>query len=287
MGRALRWQSCNASATDSSPQCIQRVLLESVARISEGKSRDHCEDSPGRLQHGWGFASLTPLQYQKGAASTGSQAAAHGGGAIRSRTLPALSTGTPKRLLPSVRRSRYYSGMSRLPLTIRSARIEDAQVLAQAERTIAENPGLLVSLPSELTDERFEQKIIALGGADNGRFLVAETGEQIVGHGMLDPLPLSAVRHVVHLTLVAHDGCQGMGVGRALLGALIDWARAASAVEKIELNVRSSNTPAQALYRKMGFTEMGRWRRRVKVAPGEYLDDVAMELFVESPASVS
>ena len=171
--------------------------------------------------------------------------------------------------------------MSRLELMIRSARAEDAHVLAQAERTIAATPGLLVSQPAELPDERFAQKIAALDGADNGHYLVAETADQIVGHGMLDPLPLVAVRHVVHLTLVVHPGWQGRGVGRALLTSLIEWARAASAVEKIELNVRSSNTVAQALYRKMGFREIGRWRRRVKVAPGQYLDDVAMELLVK------
>jgi putative acetyltransferase len=171
--------------------------------------------------------------------------------------------------------------MSRPQVTIRSARLDDAPVLAQAERTIAATPGLLVSQPAELTDERFAQKIAALDGADNGRYLVAETAGQIVGHGMLDPLPLAAVRHVVHLTLAVHPGWHGRGVGRALLGSLIDWARTAPAVEKIELNVRASNTPAQTLYRKMGFTEIGRWRRRVKIAPGTYVDDVAMELLVK------
>lgn len=166
-------------------------------------------------------------------------------------------------------------------VTIRAARAEDAQVLARAERTIAATPGFLVSRPSELTDERFAQTIASLDVADNGRYLVAETEGRIVGHGMLDPLPLAAVRHVVRLTLVVHPGWQGRGIGQALLGSLIDWARAAPSVEKIELHVRSSNAPAQALYRKMGFTEMGRWRRRVKVGPGQYLDDVAMELFVK------
>jgi GNAT superfamily N-acetyltransferase len=110
---------------------------------------------------------------------------------------------------------------------------------------------------------------------------VAETAGQIVGHGMLDPLPLAALRHVVHLTLVVHLGWQGRGIGRALLGSLIEWARTAPAVEKIELNVRSSNTSAHTLYVKTGFTEIGRWHRRVKVAPGQYLDDVAMELLVK------
>ena len=166
-------------------------------------------------------------------------------------------------------------------LLIRCARVDDAPVLAAAERAIAATPGLLVSLPAELSDERFAQKIAALAVADNGRYLVAETAGALVGHGMLDPLPLAAVRHVVHLTLAVHPGWQRRGVGKALLAGLIEWARAAPAVEKIELNVRSSNTGAQALYRQLGFTEIGRWRRKVKVAPDRYLDDVAMELVVK------
>ena len=168
-----------------------------------------------------------------------------------------------------------------MTVTIRAARVEDAPLLAAAERAIAATPGLLVSLPAELTDERFAQKIAALDGADNGRYLVAETAGELVGHGLLDPLPLAAVRHVVHLTLAVHPGWQGRGVGRALLASLIDWARAAPAVEKIELHVRASNAAAQALYRKLGFAEIGRWQRKVRIAPGQYVDDVAMELLVK------
>jgi len=33
--------------------------------------------------------------------------------------------------------------------------VEDARALAEAERATAETPGLLVSRPAELTDERF------------------------------------------------------------------------------------------------------------------------------------
>jgi RimJ/RimL family protein N-acetyltransferase len=62
---------------------------------------------------------------------------------------------------------------------------------------------------------------------------------------------------------------------------MIEWAKTGKTVEKIELHVRSSNESAQARYRKMGFTEVGRWRRRIKIGPDQYLDDVAMELFVK------
>jgi ribosomal protein S18 acetylase RimI-like enzyme len=168
--------------------------------------------------------------------------------------------------------------MSRPVLSIRQAHLDDAAILAAAERAIAATPGFLVSLPGELLDERFAQKIAALSDADNGRYVVAECEGNVVGHAMLDPLPLSAVRHVVHLTIAVHPGWQGRGVGRALLQHLIDWARASRAVEKIELHVRASNVGAQSLYETMGFEEVGRWRRRIRVAPGEYVDDVAMDL---------
>jgi ribosomal protein S18 acetylase RimI-like enzyme len=94
--------------------------------------------------------------------------------------------------------------------------------------------------------------------ADNGCYLVAEKEGQIVGHGILDPLPLAATRHVVHLTLVTHPGWQHQGVGRELLSGLIEWAKTAQTVEKIELHVRSSNESAQALYRKTGSRRWGR-----------------------------
>ena len=164
--------------------------------------------------------------------------------------------------------------------SLRVARVEDAPLLARAQRAIAVVPGLLVTGPEEVADERLAQKIAALNAADNGRFLVAEVEGELAGHGMLDPLPFAAVRHVVHLTMAVHPGWQGRGVGRAILSGLIDWARGCPAIGKIELHVRASNAAAIALYRKLGFEEVGRLRQRVKVAPDGYVDDLSMELLL-------
>ena len=173
------------------------------------------------------------------------------------------------------------SSMEPSALTIRDARVEDATTLAKAEREIAQTPGRLASQPFELPDDLFEKKIIDLSRAGNGKYLVAQKGNEVVGHAMLDPLPLLACRHVVHLTIVVHPGWQGKGVGKALLAELIEWVKTTATVEKIELHVRSCNTAAIRLNKKFGFSEVGRWKRRLKVAPGQYFDDVGMELWVK------
>lgn len=64
--------------------------------------------------------------------------------------------------------------------------------------------------------------------------------------------------HVVWLTIAVHEGHQRRGVGRLLMNELLAWARSNPHVEKVELQVRSSNEPAIALYRLLGFVEEGR-----------------------------
>jgi putative acetyltransferase len=80
--------------------------------------------------------------------------------------------------------------------------------------------------------------------------------------------------------IAVHEGHQRQGVGRALMNSLLRWARSNPRVEKVELQVRSSNEPAIALYRSLGFVEEGRKTRRLKIGPNEYLDDVYMALWV-------
>lgn len=164
--------------------------------------------------------------------------------------------------------------------SIRLATSEDAPILAAAEREIALIPGRLASRPEELKDDVFRDKIIALSQSDSGTYLVLEEDSEVVGHGILDPLKLAVTAHVVVLTLAIHEGHQGKGHGQFLMEHLIAWARANARVEKIELQVRSSNFKAIELYRKLGFAEEGRKLKRLKYGPDQYLDDVYMGLWV-------
>lgn len=163
---------------------------------------------------------------------------------------------------------------------IRRARAEDAPVLAAAEREIASVPGRLASNPDEISDDAVRKMIIDLEDRGRGVYLVAERAGTTVGHAFLEPLPLAATSHVVRLTLAVHDGHRRRGIGRALMDDLLRWARSNPRVEKVELQVRSSNEPALALYGSLGFIEEGRKTKRLKTGPNDYLDDVYMALWV-------
>jgi ribosomal protein S18 acetylase RimI-like enzyme len=164
--------------------------------------------------------------------------------------------------------------------SLREARQEDAPHLAAAERAIASVPGKLAPLPDEIDDDAVRKKIQELHDLGHGIYLVAERSGILVGHAFLEPLLLAATAHVVRLTIAVHEGHHRQGVGRALMNELLRWARSNPRVEKVELQVRSTNEAAIALYRSLGFVEEGRKTRRIKIGPHAYIDDVYMALWV-------
>ncbi len=163
-----------------------------------------------------------------------------------------------------------------MPITIRQAKTEDATCIVLAEQEIAQEPGYFCSQPSELSEKNVRQTIESF----HGIYLVAEKDGSLVGHAFLEILELQSLRHVAQLNIVVHKGHQAQGIGTSLMEKLIEWAKQSDAVEKIELNVRASNTRAIALYKKMGFFEEGCLKRRVK-SGNRYIDDVLMALHIK------
>lgn len=125
-------------------------------------------------------------------------------------------------------------------ITIRQAKIEDASFIAEAEQEIAQEPGYFCSLPSELSEQKVKQTIASLEGI----YLVPEKEGQIVSHAFLELLHLQSIRHVAQLTIGVCKGYQEKGIGTKLMEKLIEWAKESAVVEKIELNVRATNSRA-------------------------------------------
>ena len=176
-------------------------------------------------------------------------------------------------------------------IEIRKAQIQDAAVLADAEQKIAATPGFLASRPYELKTEAFQKKIETLSNLPNGIYIVGISDDKIVGHALLEPMSLEAISHVVRLTIAIHPGYEERGLGEMMLSYLIEWAKAAPSVEKIELNVRAVNLRAIRLYQKLGFNLEGRIRNRMKMPDASFMDDLEMGLSVkqkiEHPSVVS
>lgn len=158
-------------------------------------------------------------------------------------------------------------------ITIRKAEVKDALCIVEAEREIAQEPGYFCSESSELDEKAVIQTI----QSPQSIYLVAEHEGQVVGHAFLETYSLRSLRHVADLNIAVHLGWQKKGIGTKLLKSIIEWAKNSSVIEKIQLNVRASNTTAISLYKKIGFEEEGRLKNRVKVK-NLYIDDIIMGL---------
>lgn len=71
-----------------------------------------------------------------------------------------------------------------------------------------------------------------------------------------------------------------LGVGTAMINALIEFARENTNIKIINLHVFADNERAINLYKKLGFVETGRRKNRFCVN-GRYVDEIAMDLHLE------
>lgn len=94
-------------------------------------------------------------------------------------------------------------------------------------------------------------------------FLVAEAPSgQLLGYALVAPWKAKrAYRYTVEDSIYLGPAASGKGLGRALLGALIDACRAAGLKEMLAVIADQGAEPSIALHEKFGFTEIGRMGR--------------------------
>ena len=110
--------------------------------------------------------------------------------------------------------------------------------------------------------------------------VAVDTTQGIIGLQSLDlwsPL-LNSMAHVGQIGTFLLPEWRGRGVGRQLWNATVSFAHDAG-YRKLVIQVRGSNTAAQAFYRRLGFQDCGRLSRQVRIDGAED-DEVLMEFFV-------
>ncbi len=106
--------------------------------------------------------------------------------------------------------------------------------------------------------------------------IVTESGGRVVGWGSLNSFnPRPAYDHVADFSVYVERSWRGKGVGRTLLLALIERARALG-YHKLVLAAFPFNDAGVRLYERAGFREVGVYREQGMV-DGRWVDVVIME----------
>ena len=163
-----------------------------------------------------------------------------------------------------------------MTFVVRPADPADAQGLKELGDAVASEPeGWLATQDGwrSVGDER--RYLRAIRRYPHAAVFVAEAEDgQIVGRLSLARDQHPSSRHVADLGLMVAESHRRQGIGRALLAAAVDWARA-NGVEKLELHVFPYNEAAIRLYEQFGFDREG-YRKRHYRRGNEYVDAILM-----------
>ena len=121
-----------------------------------------------------------------------------------------------------------------------------------------------------------ERKTIANARqSSNSIFIIAEVEGEMAGLANFEGGSKPRDRHTGELGITVAKKYWGLGIGRELMIALIEWAEQNPVIRKMNLRVRADNNRAIELYRKLGFIDEGVITRDM-IIDGEFYDCIFM-----------
>jgi phosphinothricin acetyltransferase len=165
--------------------------------------------------------------------------------------------------------------MSVSPPSIRDAVERDAAAIAGIYNQGIEDRGATFETTPRSADD------MAARIAEQARYpmLVISDGDTVVGWAALSAYrPRECYAGIAEFSIYLDRGARGRGLGRALLSALIDAARARGHW-KLVSRVFPSNQASRALCRACGFREVGVYERHGRL-DGQWLDVVIVERLI-------
>jgi RimJ/RimL family protein N-acetyltransferase len=167
---------------------------------------------------------------------------------------------------------------------IRNVKLEDAEVLLDIESSVISEGKYFIVVSEEVEKKPLQQEKERIQNIlDNIKetLIIAEVNDVVVGSIEFRSQKRKRLSHTGSVSMSISKNYRDMGIGKALLKALLDWAEENPLIEKVSLGVLSTNQRAISLYKQMGFLEEGRLIKEYKLNHGEYIDDVLMYKFVQ------
>ncbi|NJJ37975.1 GNAT family N-acetyltransferase [Paenibacillus apii] len=167
------------------------------------------------------------------------------------------------------------SGMS---LIIRSAVPDDAPAVLSIHRKVVEENDYVITAQNEFnkTPKSYHELIRKAADHPSELFLAASVNDTVVGWLILYTPSLERRSRLREVGIMLTPAWRGQSIGKKLVAAMLEWAGTCSAIEKICLEVFSSNENAIQLYRKLGFKEEGRRLKQIKLGMDHYADLILM-----------
>jgi putative acetyltransferase len=164
---------------------------------------------------------------------------------------------------------------------VRPATTADAPALVALNQALLADGRGMVMGPSE--GRGVEALRSGIGQASV--YLVAERQGRLVGEVQVSTMGPAWLDHVGVLAMGVHPEAQGQGVGRGLLMAALEAARARFV--RLELYVRADNPRAIGLYRSAGFVREGVRRAFVRAPGTTAVDDWLMARMLYAPVGTA
>jgi len=163
-------------------------------------------------------------------------------------------------------------------LKIGRATPEDAAAILRVLTTIAAEGGF-TAITEPWPEEAQRRYLQSLSGREAVHVAVDGAGA-VVGYQTLDlwAPTLASMAHVGQIGTFLAPDWRRRGIGQALFRATLDFARE-QGYGKFVIQVRASNTSAQAFYAGLAFRECGRLTRQVRIG-GREEDEILMERFL-------
>jgi phosphinothricin acetyltransferase len=163
--------------------------------------------------------------------------------------------------------------MRSAPVAIRPARSDDAPAICDIYNEGIEDRDATLETRLRTSDE---QRAWLESRSERHPVVVAERQGSVVGWGSLNAFnPRPAYDHVTEFSVYVARLSRGAGIGRSLLETLVESAREIG-YHKMVLAAFDWNTAGVALYKRMGFRQVGIYREQ-GLLNGRWVDTVIME----------
>lgn len=171
---------------------------------------------------------------------------------------------------------------SGLKYEIRKVRLSDAERMLVYLDTVAGESDNLTFGPGEMaiTLEKEQAFLESLEKADNQVMFVAVHENKIIAVISYVGGSRARTQHIGEFGISVLKKYWHQGVGKKMMGTLIDWAKASQYCEKMNLKVREDNLNAIYLYKQIGFKEEGLLLKDMKIN-GEYVNCLLMGMDIK------